>query len=227
MTSSKGQYSSLYKTLKYEFRDEDLLRQALTHPSLEGPVSYQRLEFVGDRVLGLLIAEWIYERYPHVDEGGMASRHTNLVRRETCAEAAEKMGLAEYILMAKSTEDTGGRRRATILGDVCEALLGAMYLEGGLDVCRKLIRTHWKDFIDQDGLAVRDAKTRLQEWAQSRKISTPNYVTLGREGPAHEPLFTIAVRLNGMGEQVGQGGSKREAEQAAAARMLEAIEEED
>jgi len=225
VTAEKGQYVQLYNSLGYTFRDESLLREALTHPSLEGVNNYQRLEFVGDRVLGLVIAEWLYEKYPHEPEGGLASRHTNLVRRETCAEAAENIGLGDYIIMAKSAEDSGGRSRITILADICEAVIGAIYLEGGAEPARKLIRTYWRDFLKDANIAERDAKTRLQEWAQSRRIATPTYVTLNRKGPAHEPLFTIAVRMNGFEQQTGQGRSKREAEQAAAAKMLSLVEE--
>lgn len=224
MLQSTGQYVELYKILGYEFKDDSLIREALTHPSLEGGRSYQRLEFVGDRVLGLVIADWLYEIYPDMDEGGLASRHTNLVRRETCAKVALEMDLGPFIHMDKSTEDMGGRTRETILADVCESILGAIYREAGHDVALELVRRFWKDRINHENVAVRDAKTLLQEWVQARGRPTPTYVTLDRRGPAHEPIFTIAVRVNGSGEETAEGKAKREAEQIAAAKMLTRLE---
>lgn len=219
-----GQYSDLYKVFGYIFKDEDLLREALTHPSLEGGKQYQRLEFVGDRVLGLVIAEWLFEYYPDVDEGGMASRHSNMVRRETLAEVAQTMKLAEFIHMAKSTEDNGGRNRPTILADACEAIIGAVNQDGGYEKARKLVRKFWKKYISQDTIARRDAKTRLQEWVQARHIPIPNYVVVDRTGPAHDPYFTIEARINDMMPELGKGRSKREAEQDAASKVLSRLE---
>ena len=219
-----GQYSDLYKILGYIFEDPDILREALTHPSLEGGKHYQRLEFVGDRILGLVIAEWLFVEYPSVDEGGLASRHTNMVRKETLAEVAKVMRLADFIHMAKSTEDNGGREKITILADVCEAVIGAVNQDGGYDEARKLVRKYWKGYISHDAIARRDAKTRLQEWVQARHMVTPKYVVIDRTGPAHEPLFTIEVRVTDMTPEVGKGKSKREAEQNAATKLLNLLE---
>lgn len=224
MSQPTGQYAELYEILGYEFKDDSLIREALTHPSLEGGKSYQRLEFVGDRVLGLVIADWLHDKYPDMDEGGLASRHTNLVRRETCGKMALEMNLGPFIHMDKSTEDMGGRTRETILADVCESLLGAIYREAGHEVARKFIRKFWKDLINHANVAERDAKTLLQEWVQARGKPTPTYVTIDRRGPAHEPVFTVAVRVNGAGEETAEGGAKREAEQIAAAKMLTQLE---
>ncbi|NOZ43491.1 MAG: ribonuclease III [Alphaproteobacteria bacterium] len=221
MTGTSGQYSDVYQTLGYIFKDVELLREALTHPSLEGGKQYQRLEFVGDRVLGLVIAEWLFEQYPDVDEGGLASRHTNMVRKETLAEVAKVMQLPIFIHMAKSTEDNDGRNKATILADVCEAVIGAVNQDGGYGAARKLVRKFWQHYISQPAIARRDAKTRLQEWVQARHIPTPDYVVTDRTGPAHEPFFTIEVRVTDMPPYTGKGHSKREAEQNAAARLLE------
>ncbi len=222
--NSMGQYSDLYRTLGYVFTDVNLLREALTHPSLEGGRQYQRLEFVGDRVLGLVIAEWLFEYYPTVDEGGLASRHTNMVRKETLAEVAVVMNLSGFIYMAKSTEDNGGRNKATILADVCEAVIGAISQDGGYDQARKVVRKFWKRYISQETIARRDAKTRLQEWVQARQIPTPKYVVVERTGPAHEPFFTIEVRVTDMAPETGRGRSKREAEQDAASQLLDRLE---
>jgi len=217
---SLGQYSDLYKILGYVFKDADILREALTHPSLEGCSQYQRLEFVGDRVLGLVVAEWLFEYYPSIDEGGLASRHTNMVRKETLAEVAASMTLPKFIHMAKSTEDNGGLNKITILADVCEAILGAVNQDGGYEAARKLVRKFWKSYIYQEDIAKRDAKTRLQEWVQARQLGIPNYVVIAQTGPAHEPYFSIEVRVKNMAPALGKGRSKREAEQNAAAKLF-------
>lgn len=219
-----GQYSDLYNILGYVFTDVALLREALTHPSLEGGKQYQRLEFVGDRVLSLVIAEWLFNHYPSVDEGGLASRHTNMVRKETLADVAIKMKLGDVIYMAKSTEDNGGRQNPSILADVCEAVIGAVHQDGGYDAAQKLIRKFWQGYISHETLARRDAKTRLQELVQGRQMPTPSYVVVERTGPAHEPSFTIEVRVKDMPPEQGEGGSKREAEQNAAAKLLQRLE---
>ncbi len=216
-----GQYSDLYGILGYIFKDPDILREALTHPSLEGGKQYQRLEFVGDRVVGLVIAEWLFMEYPALDEGGLASRHTNMVRKETLAEVAMEMKLSKFIHMAKSTEDNGGREKITILADVCEAIIGAVNQDGGYEAARRLVRRFWKGYISDNAIARRDAKTRLQEWVQARHISPPKYVVVDRTGPAHEPFFTIEVRVTDMSVETGKGRSKREAEQNAATKLLD------
>lgn len=226
ITGALGQYAPLYKVLGYRFKNAELLREALTHPSLEGGKQYQRLEFVGDRVVGLVIAEWLFEYYPKIDEGGLASRHTNLVRKETLAEVAISMNLPEYIHMAKSTQDNGGRQKPTILADVCEAIIGAVHQDGGYENVRKLVRKFWKSYISHDTVARRDAKTRLQEWVQARQIPTPAYNVIERTGPAHEPYFTIEACVMDMVPELGKGKSKREAEQVAAQKLLKRLESE-
>ena len=223
MTNLSSQYTELYNIIGYSFKGESLIREALTHPSLEGTPNYQRLEFVGDRVLGLAIAAWMYELHPNLDEGGLASRHTNLVRREACAKIAEDLKLGDFIHMAKSSEDTGGRKRETIIADVCESVIGAIYLEAGHLEAEKFIRKFWHEMAHNVKVAKRDAKTRLQELVQSRGISTPVYTTIGKSGPDHQPTFTITVKVKGYGEEIAKGQSKREAEQQAAEIMLDRL----
>ncbi|MCF8475174.1 MAG: ribonuclease III [Emcibacter sp.] len=223
-TENLGQYSGLYKILGYVFKNEALLREALTHPSLEGGAQYQRLEFVGDRVLGLVIAEWLFEYYADASEGGLASRHTNMVRKETLAKVSKAMKLADFIHMAKSTEDNGGRKKITILADVCESVIGAVNLDGGYHEARKIVRKFWKCYIAQDSIGDRDAKTKLQEWVQARQIATPKYSVIERTGPAHEPYFTIEAKIQGLEPEIGKGKSKRHAEQDAAFKLLNRIE---
>ncbi len=220
MTGQNGQYSELYKILGYRFKDASLLRVALTHPSLEGAPNYQRMEFIGDRVLGLAIAVWMYELYPDADEGGLASRHTNLVRREACASVAENLRLGDFLHMAKSSEDAGGRKRETILSDACEAVIGAIYLESGYKQAEKFIRSAWADLANDVKVVERDAKTKLQELVQARGKPTPVYTIIDKIGPDHEPTFTISVRVRDEGEEMAKGQSKREAEQQAASIML-------
>jgi ribonuclease III len=220
-----GQYTDLYNIIGYTFKDEELLREALTHPSLEGVPNYQRLEFVGDRVLGLTIAAWMYELHPGVDEGGLASRHTNLVRREACAKVAENLNLGDFIHMAKSSEDTGGRKRETIIADVCESVIGAIYLESGYKVAERFIRKHWQEMAENVQVAQRDAKTILQELVQSRGKPTPVYKTIDKDGPDHQPTFTIEVKVAEEGQEQAKGLSKRDAEQNAAVLMLARLKE--
>lgn len=225
MTIYKGQYAELYGILDYSFKNSDYLREALTHPSLEGSANYQRLEFIGDRVLGLAIAVWMYELYPAVDEGGLASRHTNLVRREACVKVAENLELGRFLHMAKSSEDTGGRKRDTILADACESVIGAIYLDAGYGVAEKFIRENWKGLANNVSVADRDAKTKLQEMVQATGNPTPVYTTIDKAGPDHEPIFTIAVKVKNEGEEIAKGHSKREAEQQAATLMLSRLEQ--
>ena len=221
-----SQYSELYEILGYSFKDESLIREALTHPSLEGTPSYQRLEFIGDRVLGLAIAAWMFELHPNADEGGLASRHTNLVRREACAKIAADLNLGDFIHMAKSSEDTGGRKRETIIADVCESVIGAIYLEAGYLEAEKIIRKFWHEMAHNVKVAKRDAKTRLQELVQSRGKSTPVYTTIDKMGPDHQPTFTLVVSVQGEGEETAKGFSKRDAEQLAAEKILKRLKSE-
>ena len=210
--------------LDYEFNDHSLLKMALTHPSLEGQRNYQRLEFVGDRVLGLVISSWLYEYYPHVDEGGLSSRHVALVRGETCADVAKRLSFGQYIIMADSADDIGARKRKAILADVCEAVIGALYIDGGLAPAKKFIQHHWAQAIEDVREAQRDAKTRLQEWAQARKLPITRYKVVDRTGPAHAPTFTVCAEVEGYDPEYGEGKSKRDAEQMAADRLLSRLE---
>ena len=223
MTKTEGQYAELYDILGYKFKDDNLLREALTHPSLEGSPNYQRLEFIGDRVLGLAVAAWMYELYPTADEGGLASRHTNLVRREACAKVADQLNLGKFIHMAKSSEDTGGRKRETIIADACESIIGAIYLDAGYEIAEIFVRRFWKSMAINIKVADRDAKTRLQEAVQAEGKAIPVYTTIDKKGPDHEPTFTISVKVVDEGQEIAEGQSKREAEQLAAAQMLSRI----
>ncbi len=214
--------------LAHRFADPGLLRQALTHRSLlqgrnRGLASNERLEFVGDRVLGLVIAEWLVERFPGEREGGLGRRLAHLVNQETLAAVAGRIGLAEALIVPASEAATGVRRRATVLADACEALIGALYIDGGLAAARDFIRAHWADEVEAVAEAPRDPKTALQEWAQGRGLALPAYRTVSAEGPSHRPRFTVAVTVGEVSAEA-TGVTKREAEKAAAAALLARLE---
>jgi ribonuclease III len=215
--------AALADVLDYRFRDGDLLFQALTHASAVndgGRATYQRLEFLGDRVLGLLVADILFEMFPAADEGELSRRLAALVRRETCADVAREVGLGAYIRLGEGEAQTGGRRKEAILGDVCEAVIGAIYLDGGIEAAREFIARNWSDRMREASPRLKDAKTSLQEWAHAKGYGQPVYRLLDRAGPDHAPEFTISVTLSGLEPAEATGASKRVAEQAAAEAVL-------
>ena len=219
--------SVLEGKIGHKFAEQALLERALTHISAVtggGPQSrsgsYQRLEFLGDHVLGLVISEMLYQAYPRANEGELSQRLADLVRKETCAEVGREMDLGAELKLGSSESHAGGRARITILGDACEALIGAVFLDGGYEAAQKMIERFWKDRMDRPLRSLRDSKTMLQEWAQARGLPTPAYSELARTGPQHNPKFKVAVTLPNRPAAEGTGSSKRAAEQAAAAEML-------
>jgi ribonuclease-3 len=206
----------------YQFRQDDLLDEALTHVSASGPggKSYQRLEYLGDRVLGLVIAELLFETFPKATEGELSRRLADLVRKETCAEIARHWGLGEFIRLGEGERRSGARKRDAILGDVCEAVLGAVFRDGGFSAAEALIRTHWEARMHQPIAAPKDAKTRLQEFVQAKGYAVPRYLDISRSGPDHAPEFEVAVIVDDYAEARGRGSSKRLAERAAAEAWL-------
>lgn len=208
------------------FADSALLTTALTHVSaLKNPSnrwgSYQRLEFLGDRVLGLVVSDMLFRAYPNADEGELSKRLADLVRRETCAEVAEGMGLLEAIkLGAVGAGDASERLRRSVLGDICEAVIGAVFLDGGYPAAATMIERAWADRLRKPMRALRDPKTVLQEWAQGKGLPPPTYREVERTGPHHDPKFRVAVELPGMDAVEGHGSSKRAAEKAAALELL-------
>ncbi len=202
------------------------LERALTHASavaeahLGHAASYQRLEFLGDRVLALVIADLLIAAFPDAEEGELARRLTALVRNESCAEVALEIGLGGWIRLGGGEVQSGGRKKAAILGDVCEAVIGALYLDGGLPVARAFIAAEWKDRMLNWSGPLRDAKTTLQEWVQGRGLAAPTYEIVERSGPDHAPNFRVAVTIEGLAAVIGAGRSKREAEQKAATAVL-------
>ena len=216
----------LEERIGYTFRDGTVLVRALTHISAVtgGPqkrgASYQRLEFLGDHVLGLVISDMLYRGFPKADEGEMSRRLADLVRQETCAAVARDMDVGPAMKLGNSEANAGGRRRTAILADVCEALIGAVFVDGGYGPAAALIERFWQQRMLKPQKPPRDAKTMLQEWAQARALPTPTYREVERTGPHHDPEFRISVELPGLDPLEGKGRSKRAAEQAAAAAML-------
>ena len=216
---------ALAERLGHGFTQPELLVRALTHPSAAArrdgiDDSYERLEFLGDRVLGLIVADLLMARFPLEAEGALALRHADLVRRETLAEVAGEIGLDDYLRLAKGEEAAGERRNPALLANACEAVIGALYLDGGLAVAWAFVERLWGARLEADARPPQDAKTALQEWAQGRALGLPKYREIGRKGPAHEPYFTLEVEVGGQQPARGEGRSKRLAEQAAAARLL-------
>ena len=212
--------------LGHDFGEPSLLIDALTHPSFGSATrpDNQRLEFLGDRVLGLVIAEELLARDARAAEGVLAPRFNALVRKEACAKVAEGLGVGEVLKLGRSEQMSGGRRKAALLADAMEAVIAAVYLDAGFEVAREVVLRLWAGMLDAAPTDARDAKTALQEWAQARGLAPPVYREVAREGPDHSPEFTIACELdNGMRAEA-RAGSKRAAEQAAARQVLRAAE---
>jgi ribonuclease III len=222
----KTSLADLEGRLGYKFRDRELAARALTHLSAPATTgqgrldSYQRLEFLGDRVLGLAIAEMLYETYPQATEGELSMRLATLVRRETCAEVAREWDVGPHVVLGAGEAQAGGRKKAAILADIAESLIGAVFVESGFEAARELVARTWRARMHAVEEPERDAKTAMQEWAQARALHAPHYIEIDRSGPPHAPLFTIQVTLEGHEPAHGSASSKRAAEQAAAQAFM-------
>lgn len=216
-------YSKIAERLGYGFKDRALLRHALTHASSRRKHDdYERLEFLGDRVLGLVIAEVLYRQFPKHREGDMSARHSALVRGEACAAAGRSLGLEEFIVMGQSERHKGMHLKPGVIGDVMEALIAAIYIDGGMEEARAFIQRNWDKLLaDGAALTKKDAKTFLQEWVLARSMPIPNYRPVSRSGPEHAPEFVVAVEVQGKAPMEGTGPSKRLAEQDAANKFLQ------
>jgi ribonuclease III len=210
--------------LGHAFARPELLVEALTHPSVASGPHNQRLEFLGDRVLGLLIAEALLAQDPDAEEGQLAPRLNALVRKETCAEVATALDLGAALRLGRSEMLTGGRRKTALLGDAMEAVIAAVYLDGGLEAARQVVLRHWGARIAAAREVGRDAKTALQEWAQARGLPPPAYHDVTRCGPDHAPQFSVEVRLQDGHAAVADAPSKRAAQQRAAETLLARLE---
>ena len=224
MTSVPDPVAELEKTLQYSFNDKNLLQLSLTHSSLKqskNDPSYERLEFLGDRVLALVIADLMLEKYPAAAEGKLAPRLAALVSGATLADVARSLDLGGFILMTDGEAAAGTNARDSVLADCCEAVIGALYLDGGLGAANGFIRRVWEPLI-QD-VEPRVAKTELQEWAQGRGLPLPKYTVVERSGPPHNPEFTVELTVSGREPVRANGPSKRTAELRAAGEMLQMI----
>ncbi|NWG53708.1 MAG: ribonuclease III [Hydrogenophilaceae bacterium] len=223
----KGALAALEARIGYRFKDDARAREALRHGSAldqrSDLRSNERLEFLGDRVLNLVIAEELFKAFPTSAEGRLAPRFNALVDRTACARVARRIGLGDALEMSRSEEESGGRDKDAILADACEALIAAIYLDDGFETARDFVLRAWAEDLKTVEQSARDAKSRLQEWAAARRKAL-RYRHLEREGPDHAPRFVVEAVIDDVGAARGEGGSKREAEQAAAKALLEQLE---
>ena len=222
-----GELSAFCDRIGYRFEQPELLVRALTHGSISSATrpDNQRLEFLGDRVLGLVMAEALLDADTDATEGVLAPRYNALVRKEACADVAREIELGEVLKLGRSEMMSGGRRKLALLGDGMEAVIAAVYKDAGFEVAQAMILRLWGARIHQVEADARDPKTALQEYVQARRQNPPDYVQVAREGPDHQPIFTIAVRLEDGTEERATAGSKRLAEQAAAKALLARLEQ--
>lgn len=212
----------------YQFKNPLLLEEALTHPSYSADnnrirQSYERLEFLGDSVLGLVISEMLFEIFPDENEGALAKRRAAVVCGESLSKVAETINIGQKIRMSGGEEANGGRNNVTNLENALEALIGAIYLDGGLGEAEKFVKTHFGELVKTMAEPPKDPKTTLQEWAQAKGLPVPIYETIEQTGPSHAPVFTIQAKINGLEPVQAKGASKKKAERDAAQLMLERI----
>jgi len=229
---------ALPRIIGYEFGRRELIEEALTHPSALVPEArrrrrrppvrrgYERLEFLGDRVLGLVVADCLWRRFEGEPEGDLTRRHTHLVRREALARVADTIGLGRHLVLSRSEAAAGAAANPGILADACEALIAAIYLDGGFEAASTFVRRFWEPLIDEMEEPPRDPKTALQEWAQARGLALPAYELVATSGPDHAPLFTVRARVVGADPTTATASSKRSAEANAAAMLLGRLETE-
>jgi ribonuclease-3 len=210
-----GQTEGLAEKIGYRFKDPELLTRALTHSSfrLKKEHNYEALEFLGDRVLGLIVAEELYRRDPHMAEGSLTQCLKALVCTDTLAQVARELGLREALRTEKRSNTNTVRASSNVLADACEALLAAIYLDGGIDMARSFILRHWGNRFDNVRFDIKDPKTTLQEWTGARALAPPVYRIVSRIGPQHDPSFVVEVTMEKHAPATGQGKSKRQAEQ--------------
>ncbi|WP_316185741.1 MULTISPECIES: ribonuclease III [unclassified Bradyrhizobium] len=224
--ADKAANAAIEARIGHHFADPSLLSTAFTHVSAlksskKRGDSYQRLEFLGDHVLGLIVSDMLYRSFPSADEGELSKRLADLVRKESCADVAKSLGLLDDIKLGAVGAGAGARLRKSVLGDVCEAVIGAIFLDGGYTAAAGFVERNWTERMHKPRRPLRDPKTVLQEWAQGKGLPTPVYREVERTGPHHDPQFRVAVDLPGLEPAEGVGGSKRAAEKVAASVMIE------
>jgi ribonuclease-3 len=223
---SKSNLAELEASIGHSFRDSVLLKRALTHVSAVKNAAargdtYQRLEFLGDRVLGLSVSDMLFSTFPRADEGELSRRLAELVRKETCAEVAADWGVGPHVRFGGGESLEGASKKVTILADACESIIGAVFLDAGFEAARDVVRRSWDARMMSPRRPLRDPKTALQEWAQARGLSTPVYREMERSGPAHSPVFLVEVQVEQFPSMAASGASKRVAEQSAAKAFME------
>lgn len=220
----KKRFGGLESRLGYAFNDYGDLERALTHSSVrkksDDNFHYERLEFLGDRVLGLTIADMLHHAFPSANEGELSLRLNALVKGNTLADISDELNLHEFIRTGGDLKELTGKRMRSVRADVLEALIASIYLDGGIEAATAFVRRFWGPRLNAAGAARRDSKTELQEWAHASRLGTPKYTEKDRSGPDHDPLFTVGVEIAGLAEARGTGRSKRQAEQAAARALL-------
>ncbi len=223
--TKRAAWSALEARLAYTFRDPAHLETALTHASAveqgKGKVTYERYEFLGDRVLGLVVADMLLAAFPDADEGELNRRFVELVRKETCADVAAALGLGDGLIVGGGRANRAALGTRKVLGDICESVIAAIYLDGGPAAARAFIEANWHERMRRGRGGRRSAKTALQEWAQGRGLPPPRYHLVDRSGPDHEPEFVVEAEVDGLDPETGAGATRRKAEQAAAVRVLE------
>ncbi|HEX7006628.1 MAG TPA: ribonuclease III [Alphaproteobacteria bacterium] len=231
MAGASSSLASLERVLGHDFADPALLEEALTHPGAARTaggrrINYERLEFLGDRVLGLAVADLLLRRHPDENQGKLARRLSALVRQEALVEVATTLGLGAYVRAAKGEGPDAQRAQAAALADSCEAVIGALFIDGGWPVAARFVERHWAPLMDAEPRPPKDAKTALQEWAQGRGLGLPHYEVVASVGPDHSPSFSVRVRVEGVPDAAATAtaGSKRAAEQAAAAALLATLD---
>ena len=208
--------------LKDTFHDPALFELACTHRSMDATRNNQRLEFLGDRVLGLVVSDMLYHHFPEEREGDLAMRHAALVCADALTHIAQKLNFGTWLIMAEGEQRSGGSKNPSNLSDMAEAIIGALYLDQGLSGAQSFIEEHWTPLLHQDITPPKDNKTLLQEWAQAQGLPLPEYTETQRTGPDHAPEFTIEVLVQGYSPQQANGTSKRDAQQQAAKKLLKA-----
>ncbi len=221
MSGLDGETRGWLEGLGFAVSDETLWFEALTHGSTGEERKYDRLEFLGDRVLGLAIAEWLYRHNPDAAEGDLAQRLNALVSRQLCAQTAREIGAPEHVRLGKQARDDGAADSENVLGDVMEALLGASYLEAGFAETRDLVHRLWQPAIEGRAGRAKHPKSALQEWAAGNQRKTPEYEVVARSGPDHAAMFTVRVSVKNVGEIEATAGSKQDAETEAARLFME------
>lgn len=216
----------LEKKIGHSFTSQDLIRDALTHSSTGHDKNYERLEFLGDRVLGLIVAQMLFEKFPDEPEGDLAKRLSALVQGELLARIAQKIDLGSYVVFSEAERAAGGRENVNILADVFEAVIGALYLDSGFEKCQSLIEELWADSFFEMKAPPQHPKTRLQEWAQGKGLPLPVYEIVGQSGPDHMPVFDVQLFVQGYESVTAQGSARQEAEKIAARMFLDQLGDE-